>query len=217
MYAARLACAVLLSAIFLVSATGCRSTYYKAWETFGVHKRDLLKENVIEARDEQKKASEQFTTALQRLKELYGFQGGDLEKMYDRMQADYDRSAARATAVKDRVVKVETVAEDLFKEWEQEIPAIQTPALAAASREKLRATRQRYTDLHRAMKRAESSMEPVLAQFKDQVLYLKHNLNAAAVGSLQGEAASIDGDIQKLIKEMNASIAEADKFIAGLQ
>jgi Protein of unknown function (DUF2959) len=208
---------VLLAAIMLVTATGCRSTYYKAWETFGVYKRDLLKDNVVAARDEQKKASEQFTTALQRLKEMYGYKGGDLEKMYDGMQADYDRSSARATAVKDRVAKVETVAEDLFKEWEQEIPSIQTPSLAASSREKLRATRERYSDLHRAMKRAEASMDPVLAQFKDQVLYLKHNLNAAAIGSLQGEAASIDGEIRKLIKEMNISIAEADKFIAGLQ
>lgn len=208
---------VLLAAIILVTATGCRSTYYKAWETFGVYKRDLLKDNVIAARDEQKKASEQFTTALQRLKEMYGYKGGDLEKMYDGMQADYDRSASRATAVKDRVAKVETVAEDLFKEWEQEIPSIQTPSLAASSREKLRATRERYNDLHRAMKRAEASMDPVLVQFKDQVLYLKHNLNAAAIGSLQGEAASIDGEIRKLIKDMNVSIAEADKFIAGLQ
>ena len=55
---------------------GCRSTYYKAWEKFGVYKRDLLKKNVEEARDDQKKATEQFKDALTRLKELYGFEGG---------------------------------------------------------------------------------------------------------------------------------------------
>jgi uncharacterized membrane protein YqgA involved in biofilm formation len=67
------------------------------------------------------------------------------------------------------------------------------------------------------MKKAETSMTPVLAQFKDQVLYLKHNLNAAAVGSLKGETVDIEKEIQNLIRDMNSSIREADAFIQGLE
>ena len=59
-------------------------------------------------------------------------------------------------------------------------------------------------------------MEPVLSQFRDQVLYLKHNLNAAAIGSLRGTADTIQCDLQRLLKQMNASIAEADKFVQTL-
>ena len=59
-------------------------------------------------------------------------------------------------------------------------------------------------------------MEPVLRQFRDQVLYLKHNLNAAAIGSLRGQADNIQGDIQRLLDQMNRSIAEADRFIQTL-
>jgi hypothetical protein len=59
-------------------------------------------------------------------------------------------------------------------------------------------------------------MDPVLHQFHDQVLYLKHNLNAAAIGSLRGAADSIQGDIQRLLDQMNRSIAEADRFIQTL-
>lgn len=59
-------------------------------------------------------------------------------------------------------------------------------------------------------------MEPVLCQFRDQVLYLKHNLNAAAVGSLRGKADNIKGDIQRLLAQMNRSIPEADRFIQTL-
>ena len=87
----------LATALLLVA--GCRTTYYSAMEKFGMHKRDILKENVEEARDEQKKATEQFKDALTRLRELYNIDGGDLEKTYDRLKADFDRSEARATAV----------------------------------------------------------------------------------------------------------------------
>ena len=41
---------------------------------------------------------------------------------------------------------------------------------------------------HTALHASEASMEPVPSQFRDQVLYLKHNLNAAAIGSLRGTA-----------------------------
>src|SRR5688572_33244277 len=105
-------CALIGLAIFTLFAVGCRTTYYATMEKFGVHKRDILKENVQEARDEQQKAAEQFKDALTRLRELYNIQGGDLEKTYDRLKADFDRSESRATAVRERISKVETVAKD---------------------------------------------------------------------------------------------------------
>ncbi len=201
----------------LLVLCGCRTAYYNTMEKFGVYKRDILKTNVQDAREEQKKAAEQFKDALTRLRELYGSPGGDLEKVYDKLQADFNRSTTRANAVKDRIRKVETVAADLFKEWEQEITTIQSPALAADSRRKLRETRDKYESLHSSMKRAEGSMDPVLSQFHDQVIYLKHNLNAQAIGALKGETTDIEKEIQRLIADMNSSIQEADRFISGLQ
>lgn len=195
---------------------GCRGAYYSTMETFGVYKRDILKKKVLEARDDQKAASQQFTNALTHLKELYGYQGGNLEKTYNVLNRDYERSVERANAVHDRIKQMETVAGDLFTEWEKEIHQISSPTLQQGSRDKLRETRARYDDLHEALKRAERSMDPVLTQFHDQVLYLKHNLNAAAIGSLQGESANIQADITKLLADMNASIAEADRFIQNL-
>lgn len=208
---------ILGIAIVLLSVMGCRTAYYNTMEKFGVYKRDILKTNVEEARDEQKKAAEQFKDALTRLRELYGSPGGDLEKVYDKLQADFNKSKARADAVKQRISKVETVSSDLFKEWQQEITTMQNAKLAADSREKLRETQEKYESLHTAMKRAEASMDPVLTQFHDQVLYLKHNLNAAAIGALRGETMDIEKEIQRLIGDMNASIQEADRFIQGLK
>ncbi|HEU5069221.1 MAG TPA: DUF2959 domain-containing protein [Verrucomicrobiae bacterium] len=193
--------------------TGCKSVYYATYEKFGVYKRDLLKKNVQAARDDQQKASEQFKDALTKLKEVYAFDGGELEKAYRDLNSEYEDSVDRAAAVRKRIADVETVGSDLFKEWEGEIQQISTPSLAESSRKQLRETRAKYDLMVDALKHAEQSMEPVLTKLHDQVLYLKHNLNAAAIASLRGEATNIQAEIAKLIADMNASIAKADEFI----
>jgi hypothetical protein len=208
----QLICLVLLG----FSLTGCKSAYYSAYEQFGVYKRDLLKKKVVQAKEDQEKASEQFKDALTRMKEMYGFDGGNLEKTYNQIKADFDRSKQRADAVTQRVKEVETVANDLFTEWEKEIRQISSASLQSKSRTQLEATRQKYQDLSSALKRAERSMQPVVQQFQDQVLFLKHNLNAQAIASLKGEASQIQDEITRLIEEMNASIKQADEFIKAL-
>lgn len=204
----------LLAALALLC--GCRSVYYSTWEKFGVYKRDLLKKNVVAARDEEKAAGQQFTNALTRIKQMYSFEGGDLEKTYNVLNRDYERSVSRADAVHKRVKDVETVAEDLFAEWQKEIGEISSATLRADSEQKLRETRARYDEMHDALKQAENSMEPVLVRFHDQVLYLKHNLNAAAIASLKGEATNIQDEVAKLLADMNTAIARADAFISTL-
>ena len=195
---------------------GCSSAYYSTLEKFGVYKRDLLKKRVLAARDDQMEAGQQFKDALTRLKELYGFRGGNLEKVYDELKSDYDRSLAKANDVRKRVKDVESVANDLFAEWESELKQISSESLREKSRQQLRDTRERYETLHDALKRAERSMDPVLTQFHDQVLFLKHNLNAQALSSLQTESLSIQDDITKLLREMDHSIRQADAFINAL-
>jgi hypothetical protein len=207
---------VLVATVVLICGAGCRSAYYSALEKFGVYKRDLLKKRVIAARDDEKAASEQFKDALTRLRELYNFQGGDLEKAYNTVNREYERSAARAEDVHPRVKDVETVAGDLFDEWQKEIQEISTPKLREGSREKLRETRARYEEMHTALKRAEQSMDPVLTRFHDHVLYLKHNLNAAAIASLKGETTDIQNEIAKLLQDMNTAISQADRFIQAM-
>jgi DNA repair exonuclease SbcCD ATPase subunit len=200
----------------LLLAAGCRSTYYAAYEKFGVYKRDLLKKRVAAARDDQKRAGEQFQSALTRLKAITGFDGGKLEKTYNDLQSDYDGCASKSEAVRKRIRDMETVADDLFVEWEKEIKEISTPPLQQSSRKQLHATRERYEEMHKALLDAEKTLAPVLRQFKDYVLYLKHNLNAQAVASLKGEAANVQGEIAKLIEQMNQSIAQADAFVKAM-
>ena len=197
----------------LLSLTSCRSLMYSTYETFGVYKRDLLKKRVVAARDEEKEAQQEFKDALTRLKEMTGFDGGELEKRYRQLQSDYDDAASRVTAVHKRVQDVQTVADDLFAEWEKENRQIETDSLRQTSRKQLNDTRQRYDDMLRALKKSEQSMDPVLHKLHDYVLALKHTLNAQAIAALGGESAKIQADVARLIEDMNASIASADEFI----
>src|SRR5437762_10334061 len=125
----------------LISLTACRSAMYSAYEKVGVYKRDLLKKRVVAARDEEKGAQQKFKDALTRLKELTHFEGGELEQRYRQLQSDYDDAASRVAAVHKRVQDVETVAGDLFAEWEKENRQIDTDALRQTSRKQLRDTR----------------------------------------------------------------------------
>jgi Skp family chaperone for outer membrane proteins len=203
----------LFLVLCLFTLTGCQSAYYKTMEKFGYHKRDLLVDRVEDARDAQEEAKEQFQTALEKFSAVTNFQGGQLEEKYKSLSAELERSESRASAVRKHIGKVENVAEALFDEWESELSQYTNDSLRRASERKFRQTNRRYTQLIRIMKRAEAKIEPVLSAFRDQVLFLKHNLNAQAIASLQDEMVSVETEIASLIKEMEASIAEADAFI----
>jgi hypothetical protein len=185
-------------------------------EAIGKDKRDLLRDNVEEVRDRQKETKEQFEDALAQMRRLYGTGGGDLEKMYDRVRASYEASSRRAKQLSERIERVEKVAADLFEEWEEEIGVISDRGLRQASREKLRQTERRFATLSAAMERAERSTQPVLVKLNDQVLFLKHNLNAQAVGNLGREVKDIERSMQALMRAMSQSILEAESFIRSM-
>jgi hypothetical protein len=196
---------------------GCESAYYKTMETMGYHKRDIMVERVEDARDAQEEAKAQFESALEKFSSVLGFQGGDLQEKYDQLKDEYEKSAAKATAVSNRIAAVEDVAEDLFAEWQEELNQYTSSRLKRSSARTLRETKAKYAQLIGAMKRAERKIDPVLSAFHDQVLYLKHNLNARAIASLQSELATIETDVARLIREMETSIKEADAFISSME
>jgi hypothetical protein len=210
----RLFLLLITSAALLLA--GCETAYYGTMEKLGYHKRDLMVNRVTSARDAQEDAKEQFESALEKFSSVLRFDGGDLEDKYDQLKSAYDRSSARAQTVRDRIAAVEDVAGDLFDEWEEELGEYSSDSLRRSSARKLKQTKRQYSQLIGAMKRAESKMEPVLVAFHDQVLFLKHNLNARAIASLQTELVSVEADVNSLIRDMEASIQEANSFISAM-
>jgi len=207
---------LILVFYLVLFVSGCETAYYGTMEKLGYHKRDLMVNRVESARDAQEDAKEQFESALEKFSSVLQFDGGDLEDKYDQLKTAYDRSSARAQSVRDRIASVEDVAADLFDEWETELSEYSSDSLRRSSARKLKQTRRQYAQLIGAMKRAESKMDPVLTAFHDQVLFLKHNLNARAIASLQTELTSVESEVNSLIKDMNVSIKEADAFISTM-
>ncbi|MEE4303467.1 MAG: DUF2959 domain-containing protein [Wenzhouxiangella sp.] len=208
-------------ALFLILAAatlaGCQAVKYRTLEAFGVEKRDILSGRVESARDAQDDAKQQFASALEQFRATVSFDGGELEDLYDRLSGAYERSVEDAERVRERIDEVRDVAEDLFDEWSDELDDYESADLRRRSRDLLRETQGRYERMIAAMERAEATMDPVLQSFEDQVLFLKHNLNARAISALRNELAGIENDTQALIEAMNEAIAEADAFIQTLE
>lgn len=206
-------CALLLC----LSLTGCQQAYFATMEKFGVEKREILVDRVTDARDAQVEGQQQFKDALDELSQLLKFHGGDLQQKYETLDSEYQQSLKAAELVSSRINKVESVADALFDEWRDELAQYQSASLKAQSKQKLVATEKQFSQLLKKMRSAEKKMQPVLKVMHDNVLFLKHNLNAKAIGSIRTDFADLQQDVAGLITEMNKAIADSNKFIAQMQ
>jgi predicted nucleic acid-binding Zn-ribbon protein len=195
----------------------CSNAYYSAMEKVGIHKRDIFIDRVEEATESQQKTKEQFKDALEKFSSVVNIQPSELRDRYDDLQDVYDASESQATDVKKRIAAVEDVANALFEEWAAEIQQYSSAALKRDSQQKYKATKRQYGQILRAMKQSEAKIRPVMAALKDQLLYLKHNLNAQAIAALKGELTSIKSNVNALIKDMEASINRSQSFIKNFK
>jgi Skp family chaperone for outer membrane proteins len=206
---------ILLTLVVLLA--GCQSAYYAAWEKMDVEKRDILVERVEDAKESQEQAQQQFSSALDEFSQLINFDGGELRIIYEQLKDRFEASEDSAASVMGQIDKVERVAEALFNEWQEELEKYNNNTLKRNSQRKLKDTQRRYRSLLNAMRKAESKMEPVLSALRDNVLYLKHNLNASAIGALQSEFNGLEQEINQLVSEMNKAIAESNSFISSMK
>ncbi|MGZ0019423.1 DUF2959 domain-containing protein [Nitrosomonas sp. wSCUT-2] len=203
----------LLMLVLILLLTACTTMYLEGLEKVGIPKRDVMVYRVEKARDTQQETKEQFKSALEQFTAATNFQGGDLEATYKRLNDAYEASLGKAEEVRSRIADIESVSEALFTEWKQEITQYSNASMRQNSQRKLEATQAHYHQLISSMKQAESKIQPILTVFNDQVMYLKHNLNARAIASLKGELGNIKSDVSALIASMERSINEANAFI----
>lgn len=213
--ASRLVLTTLLLAGGLASGSllaGCDRLYYGTMKKFGVEKRDLLVKRVRDARKAQQNAKEEFQTALEKFRTVIDVEGSPLEDKYNTLNKELERSESRARDVHDRIEAVRQVSQDLFKEWEKELKQYSNSSLRAESQRELNDTRRRADTLIAAMTRAEDRIEPVLRPLRDRVLFLKHHLNAQAIGALDKELVRVRANVDTLVADLERAIAEADAF-----
>jgi len=205
---------IVFGAILL---TGCQSVYYGAMEKLGTHKRDILVDRVEEGKEAQEDAKAQFASAFDEFVAVSSVELGDLKPAYERLQDSFDRSEKRAKAVWDRIDAIKSVSKALFKEWENELGEYTNQDLRQASQDQMNETKILYLKLIGAMEAAAEKMDPVLDAFRDQTLFLKHNLNAQAIAALNKTTLGMRSEVDSLIQQMTKSIEEANAFIAKMR
>jgi phage-related tail protein len=193
-----------------------KHVYYSARESIGDHKRVIVVAQVEQACQSLQETRDEFEDALERFKALISVGETTLDHKYNQLNRQYQFCRAKSEAVSERIKAIEEVSEALFVEWERELDEYSNRSLKMRSSQQLKIARQNYARLIKSMQRAESKIQPVLSAFKDQVLYLKHNLNAQAIAALRHEFIEIGIDISQLIYAMEQTIAEASQFVAVL-
>lgn len=188
-----------------------------SFDTFYLEPRDILVKRVAAASEAQQETAEEFKSALEKFKAVTNFDGGDLQKMFNKLNAAYEDSQEAANSVSQRVDNVVSASNNLLKEWREELNQYHDASIKARAERQFDETRRQADKLISAMREAELKTKPVLGAFKDQVLFIKHNLNMQAVSSLRQETKIIEQDVGALIAEMEASIAEAEAFIKSIK
>ncbi len=187
--------------------------YYRTKESLGQHKRELVVIRVEEASESLAETKVYFSDALERFKAVVNVDKSSLEDKYRLLKRQFDFCEVQSQRVSERIKAIEEVSDALFLEWEKELKEYTSRSLRAQSRQQLKLSKQHYSRLLRAMRKAEKQIHPVLGAFRDQVLFLKHNLNANAIAALQQEFSMIALDISQLIAAMESSISEANYFV----
>ncbi|MFN8392480.1 MAG: DUF2959 family protein [Bdellovibrionota bacterium] len=210
--------AIALSISALPAAlSGCNSLYFASMEKLGYAKRDLMVSRIRDANETQKATKKQFENALEEFRSVVSVKGGDLEKNYYRLDRELKKSESVADELKTRVSRIEDVSDALFREWRKELSEYQNADLKQRSAAKLDHARERYDQMIAVMHRATERLDPALRPMKDNVLFLKHNLNAAAIGSLDRETTVVEENVDSLIRNLDHSISEAQAFIETIK
>jgi ElaB/YqjD/DUF883 family membrane-anchored ribosome-binding protein len=207
---------ILLAPFSLLGVSGCQTIYFAAMEKLGREKRDILVKRILTVKKDQEQTQEQLKTTLEAFKEVTGFEGGNLEKTYNRLNDSYERCRDRANDLHNHVNSVDDVAKRMFSEWKGEVKDMRNFTLKRQSQALLTDAQRQHSSYMQQMRSTENRIKPVLQAFGDQVVFLKHNLNARAISSLKKTSADLDLQASDLIREINASSREADQYIQTL-
>jgi DNA-binding transcriptional regulator YbjK len=197
--------------------TSCSTVYYNFWEFLGQEKRELLQSELENITEDQSDAKDEFADTLSKIRSEYSYKEGKLEKTYDELSTDYNSLNDNAKSLSKRIEKAQEIASDLFSEWKSEAKKITNTKFRKDSLSKRVITMTKFKLTVKAIKNVESKMKKVLVKLNDRVLFLKHNLNAKAIGKVKIELMNIEGDIIALIKQINESNEQANSFIKDIK
>lgn len=200
----------------LFATLACDRAYYKMWEALGREKRDLLTSEIKQTRESQSKLQTEFVATFERIKKEYTFEGGEVENTYRALSKDYKALDERRNSVTKHVEKVDALAEDLFEEWRKEANDMNDTSLRSQSLTKLEQSQAKFAEVAQKYAGMLEVVNGSLKRLHDHVIFMKHNLNAQALGALKRELHAMQPELDRLVAEINRSIALASEFEGDL-
>ncbi len=210
-------CAFIIIIFLVLFMSSCQTTsYYKTKGLFGAEKRELLVDSVEGVRNSLQETVDVFQIATAGLNVVINVKDKKMEERYEHLKNDYENCKSESDDVRPRIDTMETMSGDFFDEWMEEMQLYTNESFRNASRDKYNKTRKRYTKLVQSFRDVEGKLEPTLNGFRDQVLFLKHNINAQSVTSLEDELVTVEAEIEALIRELQVAIKDTDVFLSSM-
>jgi septal ring factor EnvC (AmiA/AmiB activator) len=123
----------------------------------------------------------------------------------------------RVADVTKRKEEMDAEAGKLFESWKASADGISSPDLKKKSQERLEATQARYGKIATAGKDARGEYDAFLKGLKDQITFLGHDLNPAALASLKPDAAKLNDRAKKMFEKIDGASAAANASIDGMR
>jgi SMC interacting uncharacterized protein involved in chromosome segregation len=205
---------IILTTIAISAAlVGCKSTYYKAAETVGYEKREMLTDRMQDARDSQVAAKQQLQTALYTLRRVGSVPETEVADLHHDLDTEVDRASEQLDDLHEDIASVESVAQAMFDDWEDDLAKYESEDLRARSRQELQETRQNYSALIGSLRETEQKLQTVIAPLKDQVMAIEHAMKAGQAPEKSDDLDDVREKISTLIEELDDSIDRTQRFI----
>jgi len=192
---------------------GCNKNYFNAMETMGYHKHGVLVARVKEARDAFQDSQKQFQGTLKELTAIANNPASDTQTLVKKLSSELDHSESTAKSVHKHVSDVEQAARGFFQDEAKKLNKEKDEAKRLQRRRDLERDRAEYFIVLKAMRRAESTLTPVLIRLRTQILYVNRNPSTKSFTYLKDNLGTLEADVTSLVREMKTAVTTCDAYI----
>jgi len=162
-------------------------------------------------------AKQQLETTLANYNTIVDGKAADPKASYKDLGKAVKESEDRVANVSKQREEMDVEAAKLFASWKANMDVIGSPELKKKSQDRLEATQGRYGKIATAGKDARAEYDAFLGGLKDQITFLGHDLNPAALASLKPDAAKLNDRAQKMFVKIDGVSAAANASIDGMR
>ena len=195
---------MLLAGVFASAQEGIKQT-----EAL-VKKGEQTVKAVTEARGQLEKTLADYNT-------IVDGKAADPKGSYKDLGKAVKDSEDRVADVTKRKEEMDVEAGKLFESWKASTDAISDPDLKKKSQQRLKETEDRYGKIATAGKDARIEYDAFLGGLKDQITFMGHDLNPAALASLKPDAAKLNDRATKMFEKIDSASAAANSSIDGMR